>query len=61
MLNETERRWSSAAAQPLLHLAWRQPVFGRDDGYKFHLYGGKNFAIDISLTALKLKFGQVRS
>ncbi|MEC8926293.1 MAG: CsiV family protein [Pseudomonadota bacterium] len=45
VLNETEQTLEQRGlAQPLLHLAWRQPVFGRDDGYKFHLYGGKNFA-----------------
>ena len=45
VLNETEQTLEQRGlAEPLLHLAWQQPVFGRDDNYKFRLYGGKNFA-----------------
>lgn len=31
-------------AEPLLHLAWRQPVFTRGVGRKYRLFGGKNFS-----------------
>ncbi len=45
VLDETEQALEQRGlAEPLLHLAWRQPVFGRDDDYKFRLYGGRNFA-----------------
>ncbi|KFZ32091.1 hypothetical protein IDSA_05315 [Pseudidiomarina salinarum] len=29
--------------QPLLHLAYRQPVFNRNQQYKFRLFGGRNY------------------
>ncbi|RUO65153.1 Peptidoglycan-binding protein, CsiV [Pseudidiomarina planktonica] len=31
-------------AQPLLHLSYRQPVFGRGDDYPVHLFAGHNFS-----------------
>lgn len=40
---ELERR---GQADALLHLAWRQPVFGRDAGRKHRLFGGKNYSKD---------------
>lgn len=33
-------------ADPLLHLAWRQPVFTRNTGKKYRLFGGKNYSND---------------
>ncbi|MEX1220585.1 MAG: CsiV family protein [Idiomarina sp.] len=31
-------------AQPMLHLSYRQPVFGRGDNYPVHLFAGHNFS-----------------
>ncbi|MGM7318763.1 CsiV family protein [Idiomarina sp. ST10R2A5] len=38
---ELERK---GQGKPLLHLAWRQPVFKRGESRKFRLYGGKNYS-----------------
>lgn len=35
---------ATGQAEPLLHLAWRQPVFKRDIGRKYRLFGGKNYS-----------------
>ncbi|MGM7446980.1 peptidoglycan binding protein CsiV [Idiomarina sp. ST20R2A10] len=40
---ELERK---GQAKPLLHLAWRQPVFTRGVGRKMRLFGGKNYGND---------------
>ncbi|MGM0480507.1 MAG: CsiV family protein [Pseudomonadota bacterium] len=31
-------------AEPLLHLAWRQPVFNEDDQQRLRLFGGRQFS-----------------
>lgn len=38
-----ERLTSRPGVEPLLHTAWRQPVFGRTSGRKTRLFGGENF------------------
>lgn len=35
---------SKGQGKPLLHLAWRQPVFTRKHARKFRLFGGKNYS-----------------
>lgn len=37
---------SQAGKQTLLHTAWRQPVFSRNQGQKLRLFGGENFSRD---------------
>ncbi|EKE82955.1 CsiV family protein [Idiomarina xiamenensis] len=36
----------SGQAEPILHLAWRQPVFNRNSNNKIRLFGGVNFSED---------------
>ncbi|MDV6314880.1 CsiV family protein [Idiomarina sp. HP20-50] len=35
---------ATGQAEPLLHLAWRQPVFTRGVGKKYRLFAGKNYS-----------------
>ena len=37
---------SQAGKQTLLHTAWRQPVFSRNQGQKIRVFGGENFSRD---------------
>ena len=37
---------SQAGKQTLLHTAWRQPVFSRNQGHKIRVFGGENFSRD---------------
>lgn len=37
---------SQAGKQTLLHTAWRQPVFSRNQGRKIRIFGGENFSRD---------------
>ena len=45
VLSETRTELArKGLAKPLLHVAWRQPVFTEKQNYKFRLFGGKQFS-----------------
>lgn len=41
---------SSRELERMFHVAWRQPVlFGKDNAFNVHLYGGKNYASEFNI------------
>ena len=41
---------SSRELERMFHIAWRQPVlFGKDNAFNVHLYGGKNYASEFDI------------
>lgn len=45
VLSETRRELErKGLAKPLLHVAWRQPVFGKRQNYTIRLFGGQQFS-----------------